>query len=64
MDRPLSSRKLAAGAVKLKTLRPVGKQPDFVFVNQIAGASNCHVESARGSSVYMQTYESGALNNR
>jgi hypothetical protein len=34
------------------------------FANQIVGASNCHVESARGSSVYMQTYESGALNNR
>jgi hypothetical protein len=34
------------------------------FANQIAGASNCHVESARGSSVYMQTYESGVLNNR
>jgi len=44
MDRPLSSRKLAAGAVKLKTLRPVGKQPDFVFANQIAGTSNCHVD--------------------
>jgi hypothetical protein len=39
MDRPLSSRKLAAGAVKLKTEDQQDNSQTF-FANHIAGASN------------------------